>query len=159
MIAHLVVAKVTIGPFVCKEQCCHLMTSTGSKMQKTVTWKREQNLLWDTFQWYQTNAIASQITVYLTVCLTAHTGQHEREHQSSAILALCGGTPPVTGFHVMTLSCTFPFLSTVRSRSSTIKKQYCQQHRNCKVRASIILWTPNIHPISRFHEWAMGCLL
>ena len=46
------------------------------------------------------NIMLSQITGHSIVCLTAYVGHHQREHQSSALLALCEGNPTVTsGFH------------------------------------------------------------
>ena len=44
-----------------------------------------------------TSAMASQITGVLIVCSTVCTGANQRQHQNSAVLALCDGNPSVTG--------------------------------------------------------------
>ena len=51
------------------------------------------------------SATASQITSIWTDCSAVCSGVYQRKHQSSALLALCEGNSPITGFHLMTSSC------------------------------------------------------
>ena len=51
--------------------------------------------------------MASQITSKSTVCSTFYTGQHEKLHQRSTLLALCVGESIGDRFHVMTTSCAW----------------------------------------------------
>ena len=43
------------------------------------------------------SVVVTQIIANLTVCSTACWGKQQRNHQSSALLDLCEGNPPVTG--------------------------------------------------------------
>ena len=49
-----------------------------------------------TLHWGHMSITASQITSHSTVCSTAHSSWQQRKHQSSALLAVCKGNPPVS---------------------------------------------------------------
>ena len=68
---------------------CHMTT-----LMVTQYWFRQS------FERSQVGVMASQISSILTNCLTACSCKHQRRHQSSTLLALIGGNPPVTMEHL-----------------------------------------------------------